>query len=266
MFKSSLDSSPRPTAPGALAHSFPYNSTFHCSWKVHCCLEAAMSPHAPVVYFRKTVSVYIYIHARILIYNTYPFFFFFFFNYLSYSDTIWAQRRPGWSSTLPGDADFQQKGREWITGNWWKGTSEIKNISCEKWDISDLSLAALSWAHPARSNRRLLVVATMTSIEWEWKASTLLVRTIQLGEVALPVKLESKHSNAKTERLTIQFTLWMLNSALSKSVQTAVSCSYLKKIRNKNCKPCTTSECENWCTKTCTCCYFYCPWFNTVAL
>lgn len=133
-----------------------------------------------------------------------------------------------------------------------KELSEIKNTSCEKWDISDLSLAALSRAHPTRSNRRLLVIATMTSIEWECKASTLLVRTIQLGEVALPVKLESKHSNAKTERLTIQFTPWMLNSALSKSVQMAVSCSYLKKIRNKNFKPRTASECESWCTETCT--------------
>lgn len=49
-------------------------------------------------------------------------------------------------------------------------------------------------------------VATTISIEWECKASTLLVRTIELGKVALLVILESKHSNAKTERLTIQFT------------------------------------------------------------
>lgn len=60
--------------------------------------------------------------------------------------------------------------------------------------------------NPAALTGTFLSVATMTSIEWECKASTLPGRTIQLGKVAPPAILESKHSNAKTERLTIQFT------------------------------------------------------------
>lgn len=69
-----------------------------------------MSLHVPVVFLK--ISIYIHTHTHmyicVLIYNTYTFV----FEYLSYSDTIWAQRRPGRSSTPPGDADFQQKGRE----------------------------------------------------------------------------------------------------------------------------------------------------------
>lgn len=102
-------------------------------------------------------------------------------------------------------------------------------LICHSLLLSDLSLFSLTGT--------FLSVASMTSIEWECKASTLLVRTIQLGKVALLVILESKHSNAQTERLTIQFMLWMLNSTLSKSVQMALGCSCLKKIRNKISNP-----------------------------
>lgn len=72
-------------------------------------------------------------------------------------------------------------------------------LICHSLLLSDLSLFSLTGT--------FLSVAPMTSIEWECKASTLLVRTIQLGKVALLVILESKHSNAQTERLTIQFML-----------------------------------------------------------
>lgn len=102
-------------------------------------------------------------------------------------------------------------------------------LICHSLLLSDLSLFSLTGT--------FLSVAPMTSIEWECKASTLLVRTIQLGKVALLVILESKHSNAQTERLTIQFMLWMLSSTLSKSAQMALGCSCLKKIRNKISNP-----------------------------
>lgn len=52
-----------------------------------------MSLHVPVVF--QKISIYIHTHTYmyicVLIYNTYTFV----FEYLSYSDTIWAQRRPG---------------------------------------------------------------------------------------------------------------------------------------------------------------------------